>query len=398
MTEEATANQSAPQGSGRAAFAFVFVTVVLDMLALGLVVPVLPRLIVEFNAGDMATASTQTGIFGFVFAAMQFLFAPVIGNLSDRFGRRPVILLSNFGMGCDYILMALAPSLSLLLVGRLISGITSASFPTANAYISDVTPEEQRAGKLGMLSAAFGLGFIIGPAAGGLLATYGLRYPFWAAACLALLNFIYGLFVLPESLPVERRMAFDWKRANPLGSLRLLRKHRELFGISSAMFLQFIGHEVLPSMLVLYTDYRYQWTGRMTGLTLALVGVCSAVVQAALIGKFVSWLGEVKTALLGLLFGVVGFAWFGFAPGTAWFIGGIPLVALWGIASSPMQALMTRRVSVSEQGQLQGSIASLFGVAGMIGPLVFTGIFFAGDCEDYGYASAGRAIFGSRRF
>jgi DHA1 family tetracycline resistance protein-like MFS transporter len=363
--------------SGRAAFAFIFVTVLLDMLSFGLIIPVLPKLIVQFDAGDIAAAATKVGVFGFIFAAMQFLFAPVIGNLSDRFGRRPIVLLSNFGMGCDYILMALAPSLSWLLIGRLISGITSASFPTANAYVSDVTPEDQRAGKLGMLSAAFGVGFIIGPAMGGLLAAHGLRYPFWAAAGLSLVNFCYGAFVLPESLPVERRMKFDWTRANPLGSLRLLRRHPQLFGIAAALFVYFIAHEALPSMFVLYTDYRYQWNEQLTGGSLAIIGVCSAIVSAVLIQKFVAWLGEARTALLGLSFGIVGFGLFGFAPTTGWFLAAFPLISLWGITGSPMQALMSRRVSSSEQGQLQGSIASLFGVAGMIGPLIFTGFFAA---------------------
>src|SRR5208283_4564821 len=195
----------------RAAFAFIFVTVMLDMLALGIIVPVLPRLIVQFEGGDMAKAAMQTGVFGFIFAAMQFFFAPVIGSASDHFGRRPVILLSNFGLGCDYLLMAMAPTLSWLFIGRIISGITCASFPTASAYVADVVPADQRAAKLGMLSASFGLGFIIGPAIGGLLGGMGLRYPFYAAAALSLANALYGYFILPESLPQDRRTPFHFR-------------------------------------------------------------------------------------------------------------------------------------------------------------------------------------------
>jgi MFS transporter, DHA1 family, tetracycline resistance protein len=362
---------------GRAAFAFIFITVALDMLALGVIVPVLPRLIVEFEHGDIALAAAQNGIFAFVFAAMQFLFAPLVGALSDRFGRRPIVLLSNLGLGCDYILMAMAPSLTWLMIGRLISGITSASFPTASAYVSDITKPEERAGKLGILGAAFGLGFIVGPALGGLVSPYGLRYPFWVAAILSLLNFCYGIFVLPESLPAERRSRFHWVRANPLGSLILLRSHPELFGIATAIFLHFVAHEALPSMFVLYTDYRYQWSGRMTGISLAIIGIGSTIVSVVLIGAFVNRIGEVRTALAGLLFGVLGYAGFALAPATALFLAAFPLVSLWGITGSPLQSLMSRRVSDSEYGQLQGALGSLFGVAGMIGPLLFTGVFAA---------------------
>ena len=308
---------------------------------------------------------------------MQFAFAPLIGALSDRFGRRPIVLLSNLGLGCDYILMALAPTIGWLFAGRVISGITSASFPTASAYLSDITNPEERAGKLGMLGAAFGLGFIAGPAIGGLVAPYGLRYPFWVAAILSLLNFCYGAFVLPESLPVEKRSKFGWTRANPFGSFQLLRSHPELFGIAAAMFLQFIAHEALPSMFVLYADYRYSWSERTTGLALALIGFGSTVVSAVLIGLIVKRIGEVRTALAGLLFGVLGYAGFAMAPTTGYFLAAFPLLSLWGIADSPLQSLMSRRVSDSEYGQLQGAIGSLFGVAGMIGPLVFTGVFSA---------------------
>lgn len=360
---------------GRAAFAFIFVTVLLDMLALGVIVPVLPKLIIQFEHGNMAMAAKQTGIFAFIWAAMQFLFAPVVGALSDHFGRRPVVLLSNFGLGCDYIFMALAPSLSWLFLGRTISGITASSFPTASAYVADVTPEEQRAAKFGMLGAAFGLGFIVGPALGGVLGSIGLRYPFWAAAGLSLANAAYGFFILPESLPRERRAAFHFRRANPVGSLKLLRSHPELFGLASAMFLYYVAHESLPSMFVIYTDYRYHWGARLTGIALAAVGVCSTIVSAAVISLAVKHLGDLRTLFTGLLFGISGFALYASAPNTILFLVGCPLIALWGLAGPSMQSLMSRRVGSSEQGQFQGAISSLFGIAGMIGPLVFTEIF-----------------------
>src|SRR5580692_10517187 len=362
-------------GHGRAAFAFIFITILLDMLALGIIVPVLPKLIIRFEQGDMAMAATQTGVFAFVWALMQFVFAPVTGALSDRFGRRPVVLLSNFGLGCDYIFMAVAPSLSWLFVGRLVSGLTSASFSTAGAYIADVTPEHERAAKFGMLGAAFGLGFIVGPALGGMLGGMGLRYPFWAAAALSLTNALYGFFILPESLPKERRAPFNLRKANPLGALKLLGSHPELLGLASAMFLYYNAHEALPSMFVLYTDYRYHWGTQITGWALAGVGVGSTIVSALLISLAVRKLGELRTLFTGMVCGMAGFATFAFAPSTAIFVIGIPLLSLWGLTSPPMQSLMSRRVGASEQGQLQGALMSLFGVAGMIAPLMFTQVF-----------------------
>jgi MFS transporter, DHA1 family, tetracycline resistance protein len=372
-------------GHGRAAFAFIFVTVLLDMLAFGVIVPVLPKLIIRFEHGDMSTAATQTGIFAFVWAAMQFVFAPVMGALSDRFGRRPVVLLSNFGLGCDYVLMAVAPALSWLFIGRVISGITAASFPTANAYIADVTPPEKRAAKFGMLGAAFGLGFIVGPALGGLLGGMGLRYPFWAAAALSLTNALYGFFILPESLPKQRRAAFSFRTASPIGALKLLRSHPELVGLSTAMFLYYNAHEALPSMFVIYTDYRYHWSTQPTVLSPAGVGVGSTIVSALLISLAIKKLGELRTMYSGLLCGLAGFAFFAAAPSTAILLIGIPLLSLWGLASPPMQALMSRRVGASEQGQLQGALMSLFGVAGMIAPLVFTQVFAVAISPRWGF-------------
>ncbi|MFZ0072834.1 MAG: TCR/Tet family MFS transporter, partial [Xanthobacteraceae bacterium] len=333
---------------------------------------ILPRLVIDFVDGNHALAADVYGWFGSVWALMQFLFSPVQGSLSDRFGRRPVILASNIGLGLDYILMALAPSLVWLFVGRVISGVTAASFSVANAYIADVTPPELRAARYGMIGAAFGAGFIIGPALGGLLGSDDPRLPFWVAAGFSLVNAAYGVFVLPESLPLSKRAPFSWRRANPLGSLTLLRSHRELFGLASASFLNSLAHAALPSVTVLYMTFRYGWDARMIGFSMTFIGACALVVQGGLIGRFVAHFGDRAALITGLAFGVAGFAAFGLAwTGTLFWIG-IPILALWGLGGAAIQALMTKRVSAHEQGQLQGANASLMGIANMIGPIFFT--------------------------
>ena len=375
----------ASAGGRSAALAFIFVTVVLDVLALGIIIPVLPTLVKNFLGGNTASAASIFGVFGTVWALMQFVFSPVIGVLSDRFGRRPVILLSNFGLGLDYIVMALAPTLGWLFVGRVISGITGASFTTAGAYIADVTPMEKRAAGYGMMGAAWGLGFVLGPALGGLLGAVNPRLPFWCAAGLTLLNAMYGLFVLPESLPRERRRRFAWKRANPVGSLKLLRSHHELFGLSAVSFIYFLSHQVFPSVFVLYVGYRYGWDARTVGLTLAGVGVCNIIVQGGLVRPVVARLGERKTLLLGLCFGIAGFSIYGFAA-TGWvFWLAIPLSAPIGLYNPAAQGIMSHHVSPSEQGELQGANSSITGITGMIGPLLFTSTFatFIGARADW---------------
>lgn len=359
----------------KAALAFIFVTVVLDMLALGITIPVLPKLILGFKDGDAARAAAVFGVFGTIFAAMQFLFAPVLGALSDRFGRRPAILLSNIGLGADYVLMALAPTLSWLFVGRTLSGIFAASFSIPSAYIADVTPPEKRAAGFGFLGAAFGLGFIIGPAFGGILGSIDPRLPFWVAGGLSFANAIYGLFVLPESLPVEKRAAFSWKRANPIGAFALLRKYPVVLGVAAVAFFSYLAHEVLPSMWVLYTDYRYHWDEKMVGYTLAAVGVCSALVQGGLVRTGVAKMGERRALLFGLACGAAGFAIYGLAPTGALFFWGVPFGALWGFAGPSAQALMSQKVAASEQGRLQGALAGMRGISGMIGPTLFTATF-----------------------
>jgi DHA1 family tetracycline resistance protein-like MFS transporter len=362
----------------RAALVFILVTVALDVLALGMIIPVLPNLVSGFLGHNTARAAQIYGLFGTIWALMQFVFSPVLGALSDRFGRRPVILISNFGLGLDYVLMALAPTLGWLFVGRVISGITAASIPTAYAYIADVTPAEKRAGAFGMVGAAFGLGFVLGPAIGGVLGNVDPRLPFWVAAGLSLTNALYGLFVLPESLPGERRAHFEWRRANPVGSLALLRSHPELFGLAAVVFLCSLAHEVLPQVSVLYAGFRYGWNERDVGFMLAGVGVCAAVVQGGLVQPVVRRLGERTTLLVGLVFGAAGFATYGLASTGMAFWFGVPVMSLWGLSGGTTQGLMSRRVKPSEHGQLQGANSSLRGIAGLIGPGLFT-LTFAGS-------------------
>ena len=360
----------------KAALAFIFVTVLIDVLAFGLIIPVLPHLIEDFAGGDTAHAAYWVGIFGTVFALIQFVTAPIQGALSDRHGRRPVILLSCLGLGLDFIFMALATSLPWLLVGRIISGITSASFTTANAYIADITTPETRAKSYGMIGAAFGLGFIIGPLLGGWLGAIDLRLPFWFAAGLALLNFCYGLFVLPESLPPERRSAkFDWSHANPIGTLALLRRYPKVFGLAAVVVIANLAHYVYPSIFVLFADYQYQWGPREVGWVLAAVGVCSVIVNGLLVGRVVKRLGERRTLLLGLGCGAIGFVIYGFAEVGWVFLIGIPISALWALAAPSTQALITRQVGADVQGRIQGALMSLVSLAGIVGPALFAGSF-----------------------
>ncbi|WP_449427323.1 TCR/Tet family MFS transporter [Rhodanobacter umsongensis] len=360
----------------RAAINFIFVTVMLDMLAFGIIIPVLPHLVVQLIGGSISQAAVWVGAFATLFMLMQFVFSPVQGALSDRFGRRTVILISSFGLGIDFIVMALAPVLWLLFLGRAVSGICAASFSTANAYIADITPKEKRAAAFGMLGAAFGIGFIIGPALGGFLGHLHIRLPFWVAAALSLINFGYGYFVLPESLPKERRSArFDWRHANPFGAVVLLRRYPQVFGLAAVFFLINLAQFSLNSTYVLYTDYRYGWGPQAVGLTLGLVGLCSGLVQAVLVRRLMPKLGERRMILAGLVLCVVGYMFFGFAS-VAWlFLLGIPFLCLGGLAGPPAQAIMTHQVDPHEQGRLQGALTSLASLAGIFGPALFANLF-----------------------
>jgi len=365
----------APQAR-KAALAFIFITVLIDVLAFGLIIPVLPHLIQDFVGGSTTLAAVWVGIFGTVFAAIQFVTAPIQGALSDRYGRRPVILLSCLGLGLDFILMAVANSLPLLLIGRIISGITSASFTTANAYVADVTEPAQRAKSFGFIGAAFGVGFILGPLLGGWLGSIDLRLPFWFAASLALLNFVYGWFVLPESLPPARRSpTFDWSHANPFGAMLLLKRYPQVLGLAAVVFIANLAHYVYPSIFVLFADYQYGWGPREVSWVLAAVGVFSVLVNAVLVGKAVKWMGERRALLLGLGCGVIGFTIYGFAEAGWIFLIGLPISAVWALAAPATQALITQQVGADVQGRMQGALMSLVSLAGIIGPAIFAGAF-----------------------
>jgi len=380
-------------GARPAAVAFILVTVVLDVLAFGIVVPVLPKLIESFRHGDTALAAETYGVFATAWALMQFAFSPLLGVLSDRFGRRRVLLISLTGLGLDYVLMALAPNLIWLFVGRVLSGITAATYSTASAYIADVTPPERRAASFGYIGAAWGVGFVVGPALAGLLGEFDLRWPFWGAALLTLANALYGFFVLPESLPPGRRAAFSWQRANPLGALALIRGRRGLAGLFSMQALRLTAHYSLPSVFVLYTSYRYGWSVLQVSLTLAFVGVCTSIVQAGLVGPFVRRLGERRAALVGLLCETAAYALYAFAPRGVWFLCAIPFGALGGLYYAAAQSLLTQRVGVHEQGELQGANSSLIGITGLAGPMIFSVAFATGIAPPAGWGPLPGAAF-----
>ena len=358
----------------RAALAFIFVTAVLDIVAMGIIIPVLPGLIEDF-VGSNARAGVINGVFVALWAGMQFICSPIIGSLSDQYGRRPVILISCAGLSLDYVLMAVAPDLWWLALGRIIAGITSSSFTTIYAYMADITAPEKRARAYGLIGAAFSGGFVLGPVLGGFLGEFGPRVPFWFAAALSAVAFFYGLLVLPESLPVGKRMKFSWKRANPVGSLILLRRHPELSGLSIVNFLLYFAHHVFSAVFVLYAAWRYGWGPREVGLLLALVGVLDMVVQGGLVGPVVKRLGDRTTMVLGLVGGTVGIAAMGWAPDGLWFIAAMLPNALWGLAMPTLQSLMTRRVGEDEQGQLQGANMSVASIAGVMSPLFFGWIY-----------------------
>jgi DHA1 family tetracycline resistance protein-like MFS transporter len=363
-----------PPKGRRAAATFIFLTVTLDMLALGMIAPVLPRLIESFLHGDTSSAARMLGLFGTVFAAMQFFFSPILGSLSDRFGRRPVVLLSNFGLGLDYLLMAWAPVLGWLFVGRVISGLTASSIPTAMAYMADVTPRERRAAAFGMLNAAFGIGFVLGPAVGGLLGNINPRLPFWVAGGLSLINGLYGLFVLPESLSRENRSPFSWRRANPVGSLTLLR-HGSMLAVAGILLLGYVAQQSLMNVYVIYADYRYHWTDRTVGFSLAAIGICTAIFGALLVKPVVAKIGERGAITLGLIGGAIGYSMFGFSKTGILFWLGIPLLNMMSFTWPAAQSILSQKTGPSEQGQLQGAINSLRGIAGLVGPGLFTWIF-----------------------
>ncbi|WP_395671675.1 TCR/Tet family MFS transporter [Phenylobacterium sp.] len=377
----------------KASFGFIFALALMNSISFGIMIPILPNLIKQFAGGDTAAASEWNLVFASAWGVMQFIASPILGLMADRWGRRPVLLISLFGLAVDFVFMAVAPGLWWLLLGRLLNGATAASFSTAGAYLADVTAPSERAKMFGWMGSAFSIGFIFGPALGGWLGEIDLRLPFVAAAALTFVNWLYGLLILPESLPPERRAtAFDWKRANPVGSLTLLRSKPGLVGLASIGFLFQLSHMVLPSIFVLYLGYRYGWTPSAMGLAFMLTGVAGMIVQSLLVGPVVKRIGERNAVLLGALGGVAGFVWYGSAPTGSLYLLGVPLFALTGFLTPGLQGLMTRQVAPHEQGQLQGANQSLTGIAAIFGPIIF-GEAFAWSLRHEGVHMPGLAVY-----
>jgi DHA1 family tetracycline resistance protein-like MFS transporter len=376
MNDIATEPQVAPVlpkgGPRKAAVIFIFATALMDVISLGIMIPVLPNLVKQFAGGDTALAAQYTLAFSVTWGLMQFIFSPIVGMLSDRFGRRPVLLVSIFGLGVDYLFMALAPTLGWLFVGRVINGITAASFSTANAYVADVTGPKERAKAFGMLGAAFGVGFLVGPAIGGALGDINLRLPFWAAAALATCNWLYGFFVLPESLPPERRSAaLNWRRANPVAALAFLQERKNLLGLVTINVLYMFAHNVFPSIFVLYVGYRFNWGPLAAASMLVATGISNILVQTLVVGRVVKAIGERGALLTGLASAIVGFAIYALASTPPWFFVGIPLGALSALIMPGLQSLMSRRVAANEQGRLQGVNSAFLGLTAILGPILY---------------------------
>ena len=357
--------------ASRAALAFIYATVLFDTTGFGIIIPVFPRLVLGFLGGNQTEAGVYNGIFNATWALMQFIFAPLLGALSDKFGRRPVLILSALGLGADYIVQALAPNLSWLFLGRVISGITSASFTVSFAYVADTVPWEKRAGAYGMIGSIFGIGFIVGPALGALLGTFGPRVPFWGAAVLSIASAMYGLFVLRESLPIANRRPLSLKTANPVGGLLMIRGRKGLGGFLVINFLAFLAFQVLPTVYVLYAAYRYGWGTTLVGIALAIVGACNIIVQGLFVRRAVARFGERTMLLVGLASGILGFIAWGLAADPITFMLAIVLYAPIGFVQPSVQALMTRKVGPKEQGALQGINGSILALTGIVGPLIF---------------------------
>jgi DHA1 family tetracycline resistance protein-like MFS transporter len=358
-----------------AALGFIFITVLVDVIGLGIIIPIVPKLIENLTGLGINEASKYGGFLVFSFALMQFIFSPILGALSDQFGRRPILLLSLFGLGLDYILHAFAPTIAWLFAGRIIAGIMGASYTTATAYIADISTPEKRSQNFGLIGAAFGLGFIIGPIIGGVASKWGTNVPFLISAGLTLLNVIYGYFILPESLSLENRRAFNWKRANPIGSLKHLKKYPVVSGLIVSLLLLFIASHAVQSNWTYYTIYKFHWTPEIVGYSLAVVGLLIAFVQGFLIRKVIPKYGENKTIYAGMAFYILGLLLFGLAP-TGWmmFLFLIPY-CLGGIAGPALQGIISKQVPDNEQGELQGALTSLMSLTAIIGPLLMNNLF-----------------------
>ncbi len=377
----------------KAAIGFIFITLLIDITGWGIILPVVPKLIKELIHGDISQAAQYGGWLGFAYAFTQFIFSPVVGNLSDRYGRRPVILISLFGFAADYIFMALAPSVGWLFLGRIIAGLTGASISTASAYIADISTNEDRAKNFGMIGTALGLGFIIGPVIGGLLGHYGARIPFYAAAGLCLLNFLYGYFILPESLDQSKRRPFEWKRANPIGSLLFLKKYREISGLIVALILVYIGIHAVQSNWHFFTMYQFGWNERMVGISLGVLGLLLGLVQGILIRWTTPKLGEQKSIYYGLTAYAIGLLLFAFA-GQGWmmFVFLIPY-SLGGICGPALQSVITKNIPSNEQGELQGALTSLVSATSIIGPPIMTNLFYYFTHDEAPFRFAGAPFF-----
>lgn len=366
----------APKNSRPAALGFIFVTLLVDTIGLAIIIPVFPKLIETLIHGSVSEASRWSGLLLVAYAVMQFLCAPLIGNLSDKYGRRPVLLFSLLGFGIDYLFLAFAPTIGWLFVGRVIAGITGASFTTAAAYIADVSPPEKRAQNFGMIGVAFGLGFIIGPVIGGVLGRMDVHYPFYAAAALALLNAAYGFFILPESLPEEHRRPLDWRRCNPLGTLLQLRKYPSVIGLAVSLFMLYFAAHAVQSVWTFYTMLKFHWNEDMIGYSLGFIGLLIALVQGGLIRVTTPRLGFERSVWIGLLLYATGMVLFGLATQSWMMFAFMVPYALGGIAGPALQGIMTNEVPSNEQGELQGGLTSLISLSTIFGPWFMTWVFY----------------------
>ena len=360
----------------KAAMIFILITVFIDVLGIGIIIPILPELIKDFSGGSTALAGRWFGVLAASYALAQFIFAPVLGSLSDRVGRRPVILIALFGLGVDYVIMGFAPTLGWLFVGRLLAGVMGASITTANAYIADVSKPENRARNFGLIGVSFGLGFIFGPALGGILGGIDLRLPFFVSAGLALVNWLYGFFVLPESLPPEKRDAFSWKKANPIGSLVVLGSYPLVAGLTAVFVFVVLAQRGLETVWVLYTGHKFGWDEQANGLSLALVGVMAAIVQGGLVQPIVKRLGERRAILYGLVIAVITYLGYGLATAGWMLLAFIIFGSIGGVAGPAIQSLVAGAVPSEDQGKVQGGIQSLMSLTSIVAPLIFTtGLF-----------------------
>jgi len=360
----------------KAAIGFIFITLLIDITGWGIILPVVPKLIGELINNDLSEAARYGGWLGFAYAITQFIFAPIVGNLSDKYGRRPIILISLFGFAIDYVLLALAPSIGWLFFGRIIAGLTGASISTASAYIADISTDEDRTKNFGLIGAAFGLGFIIGPVIGGLLGHYGARVPFYFAAILCMVNFLYGLLILPESLEKDKRRSFSWKRANPIGTVNFLRKQSKISNLVIALILVYVALHAVQSNWHFFTMYKFNWTERTVGLSLGLLGLLLGLVQGILMRWTTPKLGEHKSVYFGLLFYALGLMLFAFTnQGWMMFVFLVPY-SLGGICGPALQSIISKNVPANEQGELQGALSSLVSVTAILGPPIMTNLFY----------------------